>query len=137
VRPAEGKSRTAANLAVALAGAEKQVLLIDADMRKPSQHKIFDKPMHPGLSGVLIASAQAGAPMVHAGHTTEFTGLGLMTCGTILPNPSELLTSRRSAGVLRALESQYDIVVIDTPARRGRDRRRVGRGQRLGDHPGG
>ena len=115
VHPGEGKTRTAANLAVALAGAEKEVLLIDADMRKPSQHKVFDKPLYPGFSDVLIASAQAGTPVAPAIHTTKFPGLGVMTCGTIPPNPSELLASRRSVGVLRALESQHDIVVIDTP----------------------
>lgn len=114
VRPGEGKTRTAANLAVALASSEKSVLLVDADFRRPAQHRMFDKPLAEGMSE-LLRSAPNGVPRLNGMHATGYQNLAVLTCGVIPPNPSELLASSRSEVVIRGLEAVRDIVVIDTP----------------------
>jgi capsular exopolysaccharide synthesis family protein len=114
VRAGEGKTSTAANLAVALANSEKRVLLIDADLRKPDQHRLFNKSLDGGFTE-LIVSQFAGAPSLNGVYTTDFANLSLITCGTIPPNPAELLASKRAHVLLRALAEQRDVIVIDTP----------------------
>ncbi|GAC1513632.1 MAG: hypothetical protein NVS2B16_18940 [Chloroflexota bacterium] len=115
VRAGEGKSRTSANLAVALAASEKRVLLVDGDMRRPSQHRLFAQPMDYGVSDMLLATATHEGLILNGEHATRYPNLSLITCGTIPPNPSELLASSRAKALLRAFESQYDMVVVDTP----------------------
>lgn len=114
-RAGEGKTQTASNLAVALASSEKSVLLIDADMRRPDLHRVFNRPMQGGMSE-LIVSVEPGAKLrLNGAHATSQPNLTLITSGTIPPNPSELLSSERAALLLRALQKQYDVTVIDTP----------------------
>lgn len=114
-RAGEGKTQTASNLAVALASSEKSVLLIDADMRRPDLHRVFNKPLQGGMSE-LIVSVEPGAKLrLNGAHATVQPNLTLITSGTIPPNPSELLSSERAALLLRALQKQYDVTVIDTP----------------------
>ena len=115
VRSGEGKTQTAANLAVALASSEKRVLLIDGDMRRPSLHRVFNRPLSGGMSELILAAKPGHTLVLNGAHTTSQRNLTLITSGTIPPNPSELLSSDRAALLLRGLESQFDVTVIDTP----------------------
>jgi capsular exopolysaccharide synthesis family protein len=115
VRSGEGKTQTAANLAVALASSEKRVLLIDGDMRRPSLHRVFNRPLFGGMSELILAVKPGQKLSLNGTHTTSHRNLALITSGTIPPNPSELLSSDRAALLLRGLEAQFDVTVIDTP----------------------
>jgi succinoglycan biosynthesis transport protein ExoP len=106
----EGKSTVAANLAVALAQAGQRVAVIDADLRKPTLHKVFDLPQRVGTTTVLLDQAS-----VH--DAIQFLGPDMpsvLTCGQLPPNPSELLGSRRMQELLAQLRSSYDVVLIDS-----------------------
>lgn len=114
-RAGEGKTRTAANLAGVMAAAGERVLLVDADMRRPVQHRIFGEPLEDGVSELLLHAAHRDTPDLNGRLHTGFANLSLLTAGMIPPNPSELLASKTTAGVLRRLEDQFDLVVVDTP----------------------
>jgi capsular exopolysaccharide synthesis family protein len=109
--PAEGKSSTVANLAVSMAQSGKSVLIIDADMRNPSQHKIFKVPSNNGLSTTLVEEVTSLEFVVN----TQTEGLDLLVAGPMPPNPAELLGSKRMKQVLYDLSKAYDIVLIDSP----------------------
>jgi succinoglycan biosynthesis transport protein ExoP len=109
--PGEGKTVVATNVAVALAQAGQRVLLIDADMRKPRVHDVFNRPQEPGLSNVLVGNAQASEAI----HTTGVRGLWLMPAGVLPPNPAELLGSKRFKDFVGSLSQHFDWVLIDTP----------------------
>ena len=108
----EGKSRTAANLAITLAQAGHKTLLIDADFRRPSQHRLFGKVRNVGLSNIILgdASESQAITMVEA-----IDNLWLLPSGPTPPNPSELLGSSRMSEILTKLWHQFGYVVIDTP----------------------
>ena len=111
-RPGEGKSTTATNLAFAMALDGKRVILVDSDMRRPSLHKLLDLPMVPGLTDVLLGEAAIDDVLLeHA----EMPGLWAMSCGSLPPNPSELLGSRRFRAVVNDLQERSDIVIFDSP----------------------
>ena len=109
--PGEGKSICSANIAVALAQTGLRVLLVDADMRRPRVHAIFELAQEPGLSNLLTGNARASEAI----HKSSLPGLWLMPAGHIPPNPAELLSSPRFVDFLGALEDHFDWVVIDTP----------------------
>jgi len=109
--PGEGKTVVAANLAVALAQAGQRVLLIDADMRKPRVHIVFDKPQEPGLSNVVVGNAKSSESV----HKTTVPGLWVMPAGLHPPNPAELLGSKRFKDFMASLAQHFDWVIIDTP----------------------
>jgi capsular exopolysaccharide synthesis family protein len=108
--PGEGKSTTTANTAVALAQSGKKVIIVDCDLRKPVQHKIFGKP-NKGLTNIFAE----GIPIESVLQQTQVENLYLLTSGPIPPNPSELLGGKKLVEVLDALKSQADYVIIDAP----------------------
>jgi len=110
--PGEGKSRTAANLAVVLAGAGQKTLLVDADFRRPSQHRIFNQLRNRGLSDVILHPGQLQDLLTPV---PEIPELWLLTNGTAPPNPSELLNSPRMLSLLAELQAGFSYLVIDTP----------------------
>ena len=114
--PGEGKSWVASNLAVTFAQAGNKVILIDADMRKGRQYKIFDALPRPGLSNYLSCMdlEEGENPDISKYlQRTEVNNLLIMTAGNIPPNPSELLVSDQMNKLLKDLKSVCDIVVID------------------------
>jgi capsular exopolysaccharide synthesis family protein len=112
--PGEGKTCTAANLAVALASSEKRVLLVDADMRNPGQHLLFHKALDGGLSELIMQAKTNAIARLLGMQMTDFANLSLLTSGTIPPNPAELLESHRARTLLTALAAEQDVLVIDT-----------------------
>jgi capsular exopolysaccharide synthesis family protein len=109
--PAEGKSSTTANLAVVYAQQGKRVLLVDADLRKPTMHYTFRLDNLRGLSNVLVGENT----MEEAVNRTDVDNLDVMSCGPIPPNPSELLASRKMDTFLKEAKLSYDLVIFDTP----------------------
>lgn len=109
--PSEGKSTSAANIAIAFAQTGCRVLLIDADMRKPVLHKIFKTSNKSGLSTMII-NLSTPEESIKSGVVKN---LDLLSSGPMPPNPSELLSSRQFGDLLDRLSQQYDYIIIDTP----------------------
>ena len=114
----DGKSWIAANLAITFAQAGKKVILVDTDMRRGRQHKMFDLNNDKGLSNYLILSVNN--PENELGDYIQKTmvdNLYVITAGIVPPNPSELLTSKKMIDLINVLESLADIVIFDaTPS---------------------
>ena len=108
--PREGKSTVSANLAVAIAQLGRQVLLIDADMRVPSQHHLWQITNAAGLSEVLVGQAE-----FKTGVCKVMDNLDVLTAGVKPPNPLALLDSKRMASLIENFADQYDFVIIDAP----------------------
>lgn len=109
--PGEGKSTASANIAITMAEEGKNILLIDADMRKPVQHKTFNLKNKNGLSSVLSKMNKAEECI----QKTSIDNLNVLTSGPIPPNPSELLSSAQTEKILSELSEKYDTIIIDTP----------------------
>ncbi|WP_285765483.1 CpsD/CapB family tyrosine-protein kinase [Peribacillus sp. SI8-4] len=109
--PNDGKSTTSANLAIVLAQEEKKVLLVDADLRKPSVHYAFGLSNIQGLTSVLTKKMSIGEAVLK----TDVPHLDILTSGPIPPNPSELLNSRAIKTTIRELKEIYDYIIFDTP----------------------
>jgi succinoglycan biosynthesis transport protein ExoP len=110
---AEGKSTTAANLAMVLADAGQRVVIVDCDLRSPTLHHVFGVSLAPGLTSVLGQGVDLAAALQRV--VVGDHDLAVLAAGPIPPNPSELLGSRRTAEVLFKLQSEFDVVVIDSP----------------------
>jgi succinoglycan biosynthesis transport protein ExoP len=110
--PGEGKTITASNLAVVFAQSGRRVLLVDADLRKPGVHAVFDLPNSHGLT-TLLRSDEASLDAI--AHATEQANLRILTSGPLPPNPAELIGSRRMRTILERLQSAADLVVLDSP----------------------
>ncbi|SDC04040.1 capsular exopolysaccharide family [Paenibacillus sp. UNCCL117] len=109
--PGEGKSTTLTNLAVAYAQTDMKVVVIDADLRKPTMHHTFSVTNRWGLTSILAGQAKLGDVVQH----TYVDNLSLITSGPIPPNPSEMLASKRMTALLDELKGIYDIILIDAP----------------------
>lgn len=110
-KPAAGKSTIAANIAITYAQAGYKSLLIDGDMRKPTQHYIFDVTNNNGLSNFMLDRAM----YQDAIKETFVENLFVLTSGPIPPNPSELIGSEKFKTVYQQLKQDFDFIVIDTP----------------------
>jgi len=110
--PVEGKSTTAANLGVVMAQAGKRVIVVDADLRRPTMHRLFGLDNREGLTTALVTDTP-----VLDGHlqATGIDNLRVLSTGPLPPNPSELLGSRRMATLIERLKEEADIVVFDSP----------------------
>ncbi len=109
--PGEGKSTTAANLAIALAGVGKRVLLVDGDLRRPSIHQMFGLGRAAqGLSHVLVG--QAGDELIKE---ADPEGLHVLPSGPVPPNPAELLDQAGLDACLARWRQAYDHIIIDSP----------------------
>ena len=106
---ADGKSTVAANLAIALAQTGQRVALIDADLRKPSLHKLFDLPQRVGTTTVLLDQTDVEDALQYPGQSLP----AVLTAGQLPPNPSELLGSRRMSDLVARLRLTYNVVLID------------------------
>jgi chain length determinant protein tyrosine kinase EpsG len=109
--PGEGRSYVAANLAAVFSQLGERTLLIDADLRAPRQHRIFDVPDRIGLSAILSGRADRGAVVP----VPQFGTLSLLPAGAPPPNPQELLSRRALAGLLQELRTEFDVILVDTP----------------------
>lgn len=109
--PHEGKSSVVANLALSISQAGTKVLIIDADLRNPSQHKIFNLINIAGLTTTLAEDASAFTYITK----TPYEGLDILTSGPIPPNPAELLDSQRMKQILSKISHTYEFVLIDSP----------------------
>jgi capsular exopolysaccharide synthesis family protein len=110
--PEEGKSTTLANLAVTIAQSGKKVILVDCDLRRPSLNQIFNARGAPGFTDMMRDDALMSKPPLQ---DTAVANLRLLASGTIPPNPSELLASRRMGEVIAALQQLADMVLFDAP----------------------
>lgn len=110
--PNEGKSTTLANLAVTMAQGETKTILVDADLRRPSLHALFNVGNEIGLSTMFVdARAMQDPPLQEVG----VPNLWLLPSGPLPPNPAELLGSKRMDEALAALKARADIVLFDAP----------------------
>lgn len=109
--PGEGKSTTAANLSVVFAQQGRNVLLVDADLRKPTVHYTFNLTNTFGFTSVLTRQI----PLDEAIAETNISGLSLLPSGPVPPNPSELLGSVAMETFIKMVGEQFDVVIFDTP----------------------
>ena len=114
--PGEGKTTVASNLAIALAEVHQRVLLIDGDMRRPRLHEIFDLGNERGLSDILKENAAlAGTGLAGVIQETRLPNLYLLPSGPVSNAAATLLFSRQMPGLLKDLQRQFDLILIDTP----------------------
>jgi len=108
----EGKSTVASNLAIVEAQSGKKVVIIDADMRRPQLHVQFNKSNRKGLSDVITGKLRIEDVLKSY---EQVENLSIITCGTIPPNPAELLGSDRMTQTLNELKERFDLIILDTP----------------------
>lgn len=113
--PSEAKSSTCINLATALAQAGKRVLLLDADLRKPTIHQRFKLDNSQGLSNYLTHQAE----IYDVVQDTVIPGVSVITAGPQSPNPAELLSSERLNELFKLAPTEFDIIILDTPPTMG------------------
>jgi capsular exopolysaccharide synthesis family protein len=107
--PGEGKSTCTANLACTFAQTGERVLILDADLRRPSQHVGFRSPRSPGLTDILLGEVDAA----HAIIPTSIAHLSLLPVGRRVPNPSEILQANAFADLVKSLQGQFDRIFVD------------------------
>lgn len=108
----EGKSTVTANMAITWAQQGKRVLLIDADLRRPVVHSIFKRPNKQGLTNVLTSNSSNNSAYLSPSGIENLT---LMTSGPQPPNPGTILNSLRMKTLLKQMEKEFDLVVLDVP----------------------
>lgn len=109
--PKDGKTTVTANLAVSLAQSGKTVLVVDADLRHPNQHKLFGIDSKVGLSNVIVGDVE----LSDAIQSVDVANLSVLPCGSSPPNPSELLASAAFEQFLEMIREKYDYVLVDSP----------------------
>jgi chain length determinant protein tyrosine kinase EpsG len=107
----EGRSYVAANLAIVFSQLGLRTLLVDADLRAPRQHSIFNIPDRVGLSAAISGRADHRSAVTIPG----MSGLSVLPAGTIPPNPQELLSRATFASLLKEAQNDFDVVLVDTP----------------------
>ena len=107
----EGKSTVIANLAVSFANLDKKVLLLEGDLRNPSVHRMFNISNINGLTNILLNDKN----FAECVHCTDIKNLHILTCGSIPPNPSEILSSKKMKEFIEGLREYYDYIFIDSP----------------------
>lgn len=107
----DGKSTIAANLAVVTAQAGYNVMLVDCDLRKPIQHKIFQIPNNTGFTNCVLSNVA----VEDAAYGLTLNNLKVLTSGPIPPNPAEILNSERTRKIWAQMASKYDYIFIDSP----------------------
>lgn len=110
--PGEGKTTTVANLAITFANMGKRTLLLDADLRRPVIHNIFNLTKDPGLSHYLAGKEEDIDSLIQE---TDVENLHVITSGITPPNPSELLGSHKMSELIKILEREWDIILLDSP----------------------
>jgi non-specific protein-tyrosine kinase len=110
--PVEGKSVTTANLVIVMAQAGRRVILVDADLRRPTQHKLFELQQTPGLTDLLGDSSLKLKDVLQA---TKIDNLRVLTAGSIPLNPSEILGSKLMGELIKTLQQEADMIVFDSP----------------------
>jgi non-specific protein-tyrosine kinase len=108
----DGKTTTVANLAVSLARAGQRVVVVDCDLRRPRVHEFFDLPNEVGLTSMLLGQC---SPAEALQRVPDEPNLHLIASGPLPPNPSELLSARRTSALLQSLAKETDIVLVDSP----------------------
>lgn len=111
-RRGEGRSHLVANLGVVFAQLGCRTLIIDADLRSPRQHRLFNLPDRSGLSSILAGRSDRRNAAMPAG----IAGLQVLPAGAVPPNPQELLSRPQFAALLDEARAHYDVILVDTPA---------------------
>ena len=109
--PGDGKTTVASNLAVILAQSGRKVVLVDADLRRPMVHHVFDITSKPGLTGLFLK--QVG--IIEAARSVGVDNLVVVTSGVQSPNPAEMLGSERMKNLLGEIQQVAEVVILDTP----------------------
>ncbi len=110
-KESEGKSLITTNLALTVAQNNKKVIIIDADMRKPMQHRFFDMTNFSGLSNILMHEISFEEGL----RKTQYENISLISTGVIPPNPAELLDSNSMDDVIKKAKESADMIFIDAP----------------------
>lgn len=111
--PGEGKTFITTNLAISLAQSGKRVILVDLDLRRPQVHKRFGLRAEPGFTNLVVDRAEYTLEQIL--QPTLTPNLRILTCGTIPPNPAELLGAESTLALLQSLQEAADIIIYDTP----------------------
>src|SRR5579859_350767 len=109
--PDEGKSATAANLAVTLAQAGHRTILVDADLRRPSQHSLWGISNDRGLTSMMLDKTGSEAPLC----AVEVENLAILPSGPLPPNPADLISAPRMDEIVATLAAQAEFVLFDAP----------------------
>jgi len=110
--PGEGKTFITTNLAISMAQSGKRVILVDLDLRKPQVHKRFGLLAEPGFTNLIVDRDEY--TLAQTLQTTLVPNLRILACGTIPPNPAELLSAEQTAALMQALAAEADMVIYDT-----------------------
>jgi len=109
--PNEGKSLTTSNLAISIAQNNNKVIVIDADLRKPTLHSIFGVSANPGVTNVLLGQIELSSAL----QETDIENLSILTSGPLPPNPAEMVGSAKMNELIQKAGDLADVVIIDSP----------------------